>query len=78
MIFHAARDANAVVMTKDSDFVRMLEVEGPPPQVLWVSLGNTSNARMLALLEVTFARAAQLLAAGEFLVEIRESAESGP
>lgn len=44
-IFRAAREAGAVVLTKDSDFVRLLEQHGPPPQVLLVTLGNTSNAR---------------------------------
>jgi predicted nuclease of predicted toxin-antitoxin system len=43
VIFQAAREAGAVVMTKDSDFLRLLERYGPPPQVLWVTLGNTSK-----------------------------------
>ena len=29
-IFRAARDANAIVLTKDSDFVQLLERRGPP------------------------------------------------
>jgi Domain of unknown function (DUF5615) len=33
VIFQAAREAGAVVMTKDSDFLRLLEQYGPPPQV---------------------------------------------
>ena len=36
-IFHAAREAAAVVMSKDSDFVLLLERFGPPPQILWVT-----------------------------------------
>ena len=73
-IFRAARDEKAVVMTKDSDFLRLLEQHGPPPQVLWVTLGNTSNARMKAVLEYTFAQATSLLQGGESLVEIRDLA----
>jgi predicted nuclease of predicted toxin-antitoxin system len=53
-IFRAAREAAAVVMTKDGDFLRLLEQHGSPPQVLWVTLGNTSNARMKEMLEATF------------------------
>jgi predicted nuclease of predicted toxin-antitoxin system len=71
-IFRAAREAGAVVMTKDSDFLRLLEQHGPPPQVLWVTLGNTSNTRMKGMLEATFARAQELLAGGEALVELRD------
>ena len=32
--FDAARRANAVVMTKDRDFVQLLERAGPPPQLI--------------------------------------------
>ena len=45
-IFQAARKDKTVVMTKDSDFVLLLDRFGPPPQVLWVTCGNTSNARL--------------------------------
>jgi predicted nuclease of predicted toxin-antitoxin system len=70
-IFRAAREAGTVVMTKDSDFVELLEQHGPPPQVLWATLGNTSNARMREVLEHTFERAILLLQGGEPLVELR-------
>jgi len=73
VIFAAARDARAVVITKDSDFISLLEQHGPPPQVLWVTLGNTSNAHMKAVLSRTFERAVLLLRAGEPLVEIGEA-----
>ena len=36
-IFEAARQEKAVVMTKDSDFVLLLDRLGPPPQVIWVT-----------------------------------------
>ena len=71
-IFQAARSAGAVVMTKDGDFLRLLEQHGPPPQVLWVTLGNTSNARIKEALERTFKRAVALLKSGEALVELGE------
>lgn len=44
-IFKAAREAEAVVMSKDEDFRLLVERLGPPPQVLWVTCGNTSNLR---------------------------------
>jgi len=71
-IFRAAREAGAVVMTKDGDFLRLLERHGAPPQVLWVTLGNTSNARMKEMLAATFSRAEELFASGEALVELRD------
>ncbi|HTK74918.1 MAG TPA: DUF5615 family PIN-like protein [Gemmataceae bacterium] len=69
-IFHAARDANAVVMTKDSDFVELVNRLGSPPQIVWVTCGNTTNVRLRALLTSVFPRAAELLRQGEQLVEV--------
>ncbi len=33
-------------MTKDRDCIRLLEEQGPPPQVIWLRLGNGSNAAL--------------------------------
>jgi predicted nuclease of predicted toxin-antitoxin system len=46
VIFEAARTANAIIMSKDEDFRLLVERLGPPPQVLWVTCGNTSNERL--------------------------------
>ena len=73
VIFHAAREAAAVVMSKDSDFVVILERFGPPPQVLWVTCGNTSNARMREILLKSFPEARARLEQGEPLVEISDA-----
>jgi predicted nuclease of predicted toxin-antitoxin system len=59
-------------MTKDSDFVVLLERFGPPPQVLWVTCGNTSNVRLKEILTSTLPKALELLNSGEKLVEISE------
>jgi len=69
-IFEAARQEKAVVMTKDSDFVLLLEKLGPPPQIIWVTCGNTSNARLREVLTSTLPKAVELLNFGEKLVEI--------
>ena len=60
-IFLAAREVGATVMTKDSDFVLLLEQLGPPPQVLWLTMGNTSNAHLKEVLSRSFASALELL-----------------
>jgi predicted nuclease of predicted toxin-antitoxin system len=70
-IFAAARSANAVVITKDSDFVALHYINGAPPQIIWLTCGNTSNHYLKSLLESTFPQALKLLEAGEGLVEIR-------
>jgi predicted nuclease of predicted toxin-antitoxin system len=70
VIFEAARQEKAVVMTKDSDFALLLDRLGPPPQVIWVTCGNTSNARLKEVLTNTLPKALDLLNSGEKLVEI--------
>lgn len=69
-IFAAARQANAVVITKDADFAELVERLGPPPSVIWLTCGNTSNAALRGLLKTTLPRAMDLIARGEKLVEI--------
>ena len=69
-IFAAAQQARAVVMTKDSDFVELVSRYGAPPQVIWLTCGNTSNARLKEILTTTLPQAMALLDAGEPLVEI--------
>jgi predicted nuclease of predicted toxin-antitoxin system len=43
---------------------------GAPPQVIWVTCGNTSNARLKEVLTNTLPKALDLLNFGEKLVEI--------
>ena len=71
-IFAAARGADAVVMTKDRDFLNLLDAQGPPPRVIWITMGNTSNARMRAVLESVFPEALASLRQGEAMVEITD------
>lgn len=70
VIFAKARDAAAVMMTKDEDFVRLVERNGSPPQVIWVTSGNMSNAHFQSLLLETFLDAKSLIEKGEKIVEI--------
>ena len=49
-IFQKARDAGVVMMTKDEDFVHLVERNGPPPQVVWVTSGNMPNESFKTLL----------------------------
>lgn len=72
-IFFAAREAGAVVVTKDQDFVRLLERHGPPPKVIWITCGNTSTVRMRQILATALPTALELLSKGESLVEVRDA-----
>ncbi len=69
-IFDAARAAGAVMVTKDADFVILLERRGPPPQVVWITTGNVSNAALRTLIASAWPPAVELLRSGEALVEL--------
>ena len=69
-IFFAAREAGVVVMTKDSDFIDLLERHGAPPKIIWLTCGNTSEAALKEILSSAFPEAKRLLESGEDLVEI--------
>ncbi len=60
-------------MTKDRDFIQLLSTEGPPPKVIWLRLGNSSNAALQAVLSTTLTKAIELLSGSETWVEIRQS-----
>ena len=68
-IFEAAREAGAVVLTKDEDFVDEVARRGAPP-VIWVRAGNTSNEAMRALLSAELPAALDAIRRGVTLVEI--------
>ena len=72
-IFEAGKAQQIIFMTKDSDFVDLVERLGSPPQVIWLTFGNTSNAQLKEILIATLPRALEILTTGESLVEIRGS-----
>lgn len=69
-IFEAARTVNAVIMTKDSDFVDLVCRLGIPPQIIWLTCGNVTNRYLHQLLIVTLPDALERLRQGEMIVEI--------
>ncbi len=66
-IFDAARAAEqpVVVITKDRDFSELVLRHRTPPQVLWVTCGNTSNVHLHTIFEQLFPQALALLHAGD-------------
>ena len=70
-IFEAAKLHDVIVITKDRDFVDLVNRLGSPPRIIWLTCGNTSNARLREILSETLLEALALLRSGEALVEIR-------
>jgi predicted nuclease of predicted toxin-antitoxin system len=72
-IFLSAREAKAILLTKDSDMVNLVTQLGSPPQILWITCGNTSNAKLKTILTKAWPVAENLLKAGEKIVEISDT-----
>jgi predicted nuclease of predicted toxin-antitoxin system len=70
VIFERARVVDAVVLTKDSDFLELIERLGAPPKIIWLSCGNTSESALQHLLSSHLTTALAMLHSGEKLVEI--------
>lgn len=73
-IYAAAKDADVVLLTKDADFPRLLERLGPPPRVVWITLGNSGNRELVETVLRSWARVLAHLERGESLVEIGRKA----
>jgi predicted nuclease of predicted toxin-antitoxin system len=69
-IFEVARKSDAVILTKDADFLHLLERYGSPPKVWWLTCGNTSEVALQELLAKHLLSAVGILESGEDLVEI--------
>lgn len=41
---------DCVIVSKDSDFHQLAFLQGPPPKVIWIRLGNCSTSEIEALL----------------------------
>lgn len=73
-IFDAAKHAEAVIMSNDSDFLKLVDQFGTPPQIIWITCGNTSNTKMREALEKSLEKAVELIRSGEPIVEIGDKA----
>ena len=71
VIFERARLAGAVILTKDADFVEMVRQRGPPPSILWLTVGNTATTRLQRLFVERWPGVERSLRKGEALIELR-------
>lgn len=51
-IWHYAAAHGYAIVTQDSDFVERSAVEGAPPKVIWIHLGNSVTSEVERLLRV--------------------------
>lgn len=71
-IFFEARAERAIILTKDDDFVQLLEILGAPPCIIWLRIGNSTNRRVRKVLALRLTQALELFEEGIVLVEITD------
>ena len=67
----AAMSRGAVLVSKDEDFVELSQRGILTSPLLWIRIGNTTNAHLWKVLEPLLKEAEESFAAGEKIVEIR-------
>jgi predicted nuclease of predicted toxin-antitoxin system len=71
IIFERAHTERVTILTKDRDFVDLVSHKGPPPSVIWLRCGNTSETRLKQILLNHLEQALHFIEQGEALVEIQ-------
>lgn len=70
-IFLEAKKAGAIIVTKDSDFIHLIKSLNPPPKVIWLTCGNTSNQKLKEMLAKHLLNALEILK-NESIIEIAD------
>ena len=72
-LWRHARQHDWTILTRDTDFFDRIMLEGPPPKVIWVRLGNIRKADLESLLLRLWPAICKLLADAD-LIEVHPTA----
>lgn len=50
-LWNFAKDKDFTIVSKDSDFVELATINGPPPKVIWLNIGNSSTKQVSAVIK---------------------------
>ena len=70
-IWTQAAALRAAVITKDEDYVALSRMRAGEVAVVWVRVGNCTNAALLRWFDPLWPEVRRLLEAGEQLIEVR-------
>lgn len=72
-IWGYATQINAVIITKDEDFVSLSSISANAPPVVWVRVGNIGKQALLRWMGPLIIRIVSEIESGEKLIEITQS-----
>lgn len=70
-LWRYALEHDAAIVTKDEDFANMVAVAREAPAVVWVRVGNTRRAALLAWFEPLINQIAEMVDDGTRMIELR-------
>jgi predicted nuclease of predicted toxin-antitoxin system len=70
-LWRYALEHGAVIVTKDEDFANMVAIDAESATVVWVRVGNTRSAVLLAWFEPRIDEIVSLVDAGNRIIELR-------
>lgn len=70
-IWERALIDNFIIITKDEDFVERAAHSLNSPRIVWLRIGNSTNAALKQWLAIRFSNIEELLNRGDTLVEVR-------
>jgi predicted nuclease of predicted toxin-antitoxin system len=53
IFFNAKKKENIILLSKDQDFVDLIDRFRPPPKLIWLTMGNCPNSQMKIILQKT-------------------------
>jgi len=71
-LWNYAKDNDLIILTKDTDFFDRLLLNGPPPKVIWVRLGNIRKQQLIETLAQRWPDITRLIALHD-LVQVHPS-----
>lgn len=71
VVWEHARTEDAVIVSKDEDFVDRWVLDPTPVALVWIRKGNCSNQALISWLEPLWAATVSRLEQGERLIELR-------
>ena len=72
-VWMAALSIEAVVVTKDHDFVEWVTARDPAPRIVWIRIGNARNAELIARFEAVWDKVVENLESGALVVQAGRS-----
>jgi len=70
-IWRHAQATGRVIVTKDEDFAQRTQAGAAGPVIVWLRVGNTSNAALRAWLLPQMPRLVEMIGHGSRLIEVR-------